>query len=489
MTNNTQKLTGEQWGLTLTQLQKFGTKVKSKYPLYKELSPSEVSRRILDKYPSYVEIIKKEEAEPEIVDKFLEGHKVIKGISNFLGTTGVGKGLAQGIFYLFTPEGKELAKDVKSGKLDKKYLNDVMGEIATPKEIVGSAIQTGVTAATAGIGKMGTGIKGLAKAAGVGTALSGTSAIGKGLEENKTVSKAITGAIPSAIIGGVLFSGSYLVGRGLEKMTKSAPNRLYKAAIKQSPQDLKKEILNKSPELSKQLLEKGIKGNDNKILSQSVVALNNMEKQISGELKNVGTKTVDTKKIASSLDDLIAKYKNVFGDDGAKAITEIKDNVISKKTLNISDALKLKRDIYSLLSDNAFNIDATLSQKAGASRIVGNALMSEISKQSPVIGKITKDQQMWLRTLNAIAGKLPAEQRSNIISLSDAVLAGWAIGGGRVGGLVGAAGKKVFQTTTFQTNLGFVLDRIGKGLDKLPTDTAGKISKEAVINLLKNLNK
>ena len=88
--------------------------------------------------------------QPETKDTFLEGHKVLKGISDFVGTTGLGRGIAQGIFLKFTNEGKNLLKLVEQGQLKEADVEKIIGKTATTKEILGSAAQTALTAVAFG---------------------------------------------------------------------------------------------------------------------------------------------------------------------------------------------------------------------------------------------------------------------------------------------------------------------------------------------------
>ena len=100
------------------------------------------------------------------------------------------------------------------------------------------------------------------------------------------------------------------------------------------------------------------------------------------------------------------------------------------------------------------------------------------------LASLTKDQQMWLRASHAIEGKLAASRKLNIIGLSDTILSGASAAGGNVAGLLGGLGRRVFETTGVKTNIAVLLDR----LSGLKTNSLGLVSKEAVINLLKDFN-
>src|SRR5947207_2481846 len=74
---------------------------------------------------------------------FLGGHPILKGVSDFLGLTGLGKGISQAIFFNLTPEGRWINDQLKQGKISPDELNYITGGgVATNKEVLGSAAQT-----------------------------------------------------------------------------------------------------------------------------------------------------------------------------------------------------------------------------------------------------------------------------------------------------------------------------------------------------------
>ena len=341
--------------------------------------------------------------------------------------------------------------------------------------------QLGATIATAALPVA----KSLKVAVGAGTLLGGTGAIGKGLSEGQTLPQAAKGAVIPAALSGTFFGIGYGVGKSAGAITKKSPEALYQSAIKQSKQDLMKEITGRAPELSKQLIERGVRGTDNKIYSQAITGLVESEKQIDKiALGQAGQQTIQTTQITSSLDDLIRRSQNVFGSEGSAGIETVKQNILNKgNTITVADALRLKRDIYKELSKSAFNVDASLSNQSEALRAVAGSLADEIAKTSVEIGALTKSQQMWIRTAKAIEGKA-GMARNNIIGLSDTILGAASVATGNIASLIPAVGRRVFETTRAKTNVAVLLDRIGK----IPTDNAGKIAKTTIVNLLKQLN-
>ena len=160
-------------------IEEFGKTIKAKYPQYNDLPDADLGQRMLAKYPQYKDLVKGPPASPK-ADAFLAGHPVLKGISDFVGTTNLGKGIAQGIFLKFTPEGKNLLKLMGQGQVKQEEIEDIIGKAPTTKQIIGSALQTGLTALSAGslpgakIGKIPGLTKGVPFASTVSSALGGT---------------------------------------------------------------------------------------------------------------------------------------------------------------------------------------------------------------------------------------------------------------------------------------------------------------------------
>lgn len=123
-------------------IEEFGKQIKTKYPQYSDMTDGDIGQKMLTKYPQYNDMINKN---PEIADTFLKGHGILKGISDLVGATGLGKGIAQGIFLRFTPEGKDVMKRIESGEMKYSDLENIIGKGVTNKEIIGGGVQTGTS--------------------------------------------------------------------------------------------------------------------------------------------------------------------------------------------------------------------------------------------------------------------------------------------------------------------------------------------------------
>lgn len=129
-------------------IDEFGQQIKAKYPQYKDLPDAEVGQKMLAKYPQYKTVLTQDK--PVETDAFLSGHPILKGISDLVGTTGLAKGVAQGIFLKYTPEGQNLLKLISQGQVKQEDVEKIIGKSATTREILGSAAQTAFTIASFG---------------------------------------------------------------------------------------------------------------------------------------------------------------------------------------------------------------------------------------------------------------------------------------------------------------------------------------------------
>lgn len=293
---------------------------------------------------------------PEVTKKFLEGHGVLKGISDFIGTTGLGKGLAQGIFLKFTPEGKDILKRIENGEMQYSDLENIIGKGVTNKEIIGSGIQT--AASFTGLGKA---LPSIAGRIGVGTAVGTGIGAGGALQQNQDT----TGVLKSAAIGGAVGFGVSGVFEGVGAiLRKTVGNKFFKNTYNKELQPPKKELA--------QSIEKGFKtfGEDVRGLKNPngtpvyQGTYNTMMNQAKTELQTKGTQLSDLLKNIDSTQGVVLKREQVF--KGIKKVMEdnygkLSDAQIKQirfeisrmpKTFNLTGLEKIKRMYDNLIPDS-----------------------------------------------------------------------------------------------------------------------------------------
>lgn len=192
-------------------------------------------------------------------DTFLQGHPVLKFASDLLGTTGLGKGISQGIFLRFTPEGKDIQKQIEQGKMKYSDLENIIGKGVTNKEILGSAAQTALSFVASGTSPMtsgktivGQGAKTFLKTA--GTQALKTGAVGAGLGTTGALAQNKT--LPEALKSGAVGFGIGATGSSLVSFLKgglSQVPRLLSYTSDVPPKVLERQFLN--PEISAQAVK------------------------------------------------------------------------------------------------------------------------------------------------------------------------------------------------------------------------------------------
>lgn len=218
----------------------FGQQIKAKYPQYADIPDAELGQKMLAKYPQYGDLVKTD-APSEATDTFLQGHPVLRAISDFVGVTGLAKGATQAIFLNFTKEGKDTLKMLEEGKITPQQFDDIVGGgLATPKEVIGSAVQTAGTIALAGVSPLtsgktvvGQGAKTFFQTAGkqalkTGAVVGGMSAAeeyGKGGSAGE-----IAGAGATGFGFGAALSGGVSLAKGLIAQTPKVMSKLFQSA-------------------------------------------------------------------------------------------------------------------------------------------------------------------------------------------------------------------------------------------------------------------
>jgi len=320
-------------------------------------------------------------------------------------------------------------------------------------------------------------------------------AVGLGTEISKgerSITKAAIKAIPTALITGTFFAVGYSIARGFRALTQKAPEALMKRALKQSPADLRKEVNKLAPNLRRQLIDRGVKGSEAKIASTAEQGVAATERKLNTLVKdpNIRNKTFRVQQFADSLDKLRARVVEVHGKGAAQNIDDYIENVLLRKgkiipggagarEITIERSLALKRAIYQELSSPSFNANANLSEKSEMLRIIARELGKAQKEAAPALKEVIENQQMWIRTAQAMEGKIASEGRTSFIGLHESILAA----GGDPASIGAAFGRRVFETTGIQSRLAVGLSQ----LDKIDFTGPAGVTRTAVALLLNRL--
>jgi hypothetical protein len=376
---------------------------------------------------------------------------------------------------------------------DKQGFSDLASRSAPIKKVSGDLLGIGATLGGAALPGTGSVVKNALQLGALGAA----SGAGGAMSADKN-----SGDIfKSALISGTIGAGVSLVASGAGKLastiTKKAPAKIYNTAIKTPLQETKKAILYKGETLGEELIKRGVKGNDDKLFTYAIKQVEGNENRLQEILKK-SKQTLSRAELEPYLDDLISTKQATPG--LAEDVDKIR-NVLKEfpEQIPIAEANQIKRNLYRALDDVAFKVDPSLSTKKEAMKAVARGIKTEIENKTAgeagegVVRGINKELQVFGSLKNRALDKIARANKNNLIGLGDLGRAaiGGVVGGATTGDFKGAvtgaalglAGKTAGSTLA-KTNVAVRLSQLGKVIDKLPIDNAGRISKTALITLI-----
>lgn len=369
-------------------------------------------------------------------------------------------------------------------------IRDIGTDNLTNKEFLGSAAMVGLNVLGGStLSKGGSFTRQVVKAApstilrqtGKGAALGGAYGAANAVREDKPVLPAL---ITGMALGGATSFVFSTAAKAISSALSKGPQSQMAKVLRQGKADLAAEEAGRKPNLSQQMIEKGVRGSDEKIITDGTTKLINLEKNIQATLERNKNTAINTVDLVRSLDDMVRRKRNIFGQAGVNAINEFKKNLMAKgEKIGVIEANQLKRDIYKELSDAAFNKE-TLPQGKEMLRTIASQLRSSIAKAVPSVARLTKDQQFYIRMLDNIESRMRGMQKLNELGLSDTIFAATAIGTGEPTALAAGLIKRGVERTTFRTNSAVALNKINDLVKNLPTDSAGRVSKQVLMNLI-----
>jgi len=380
-----------------------------------------------------------------------KAERSLKGIGNFLGVTGLAKGITQAIF-LRTQAGKQTLRLFEEGKISQaEFENIIGGDIAKPSEVIGSAANTVLTIATAG---------GLGTAGGLARRTAVTAALGAGFGaagELEATGK-ITGK--GALTGAAFGAAIPLVGAGVKGLvntiTQKLPKRLVGSAF--------------GKEIEQKKLTEFV------IRNKKIGSLDKLFKQSSNEINKLGDdvqKLLGKARGTISLNDVVnsvVKDKNLAGaaigpDEVARIVNKLAPQgkgLLAKGNLTPADANKLRSLIDKTLGDRGF-VATQLPFNKDVLKSFTNTLRNKVKSSVPQTKPIFSEMAKEIRFRNILEKKIPTEAGKQILTVGDFVVGG---AGGAIGGIPGAAvgvfGRRIVGGPTAKVGAAVALERLGR---------------------------
>lgn len=382
--------------------QELGQKVKEKYPQYANMADEKVGELVAKKYPQYGNMItdQKEPAEKKNDKSFIEK------TGDFLGIGDFGRGIGQSVFqstdeasglenkkYLFDIDKatkklsdpnlseerkakyKELLEGINQGKADS---GEILTGGLTNKQVLGSAAQTALNVATAGLANPSSLVGKVAQNAALAGGFGAANAYGEG----KHASEIFKAAGQSAALGAGIVGAGSLIG----KSAKAVAPKLLGFTSKVSDVAIT-EAMNKPGIVSKARKA----GDIAEIRSQAVQAVKQLKRAI-GETYNESLSKLPakpvaqkelTKTLADNFIDIANEFKiSDFGRQGEKVLGFGKSSIINKSE---QKALQSAYDTINSWADFTPEGLNSLLQRVSALRKFESGGMT---KKSAILGKI-----------------------------------------------------------------------------------------------------
>lgn len=375
--------------------------------------------------------------------------------------------------------GTQIAK-----KITPKDARQFVAPGPTKREVLGDVVRTAATVSPLKVPAAGTILGKAAQFGGISAAAGAGEALRRGKTNEQVAMDAFISGITGATIGGTIG----IVGKGLKAIATQAPKQIFDNALKVST---KVKIAGKSP--SGGLIEKGIWGNLGTIYGQAKKGAEETNKIISSKMVNSSEMIKSSEIIRNATNNLSKTFGKAYSSkDLLQAVKNTPIDILKKnKTVPIQDANALRQQLDSIL-DTFFLREKPAPLSKEATGAVANELRRTVQTLSGT-QKEFSDLSLYVRALKsanrAIEGSRLGPGLIDVISGTGGFVTGFATGEeglgsrlkrGAIGLGVGVGLERGVRSAGLQTGVAQIINK----LNKLSTDTAGKISKTAVLKLL-----
>jgi hypothetical protein len=354
-------------------------------------------------------------------------------------------------------------------------LNQSLTEVTpTAKQVAGSVLETGVTLATLGMGG-GKLLPTMAKVAGAG-AVSGA---GSGLQENKSTE----GVLRQAFTTGLTSVATYGVIAGISKLGKMALEKL--------PKKVYSSIANLDAETANTLMNEKQIGTLGKLNAISDSEIGKLNETIASKIETKNGKINTSKFLQGIKGEIMSKWQGATEKQVDAAIKRFKvAPLLEKNSIDFKVADNIRQGLGTELRTVWRMEDPKFTESVG--KKLWQGLVNVIR---PATDTTVEFNRLASYTKAAIkTSKILNNQESKFgLKLSDLMLGGAELATGNpIGAVVTVAAKKALTSTIGKTTTAVGLNEVNKFIDKIPAkyfDTAGKISRTALIRALSEITK
>jgi hypothetical protein len=454
----------------------FAAQIKAKYPQYASVDNATLTQKMVTKYPQYadkVDVAPAAAAQPPsllkrasdfITSNNLPGAQLGTALSNSF--NGIIQSVKQRSFEPLLQAGDE------NNKLYPKVAGDAVRSAVLPASLVVPGAATVVGSA--------------AQFGGLGAAQSGAESLAQGNDYKQAAIDAFKGGLTGAAVGGA----AKLAGNLFSKLTARTPEALYNNALKVTQ---KIKMAGQSPAAF--LADHGTWGSLGSFSKAAQEGMDTADTAIAAKLKGappIPTSTVLQQAVDALKKSVGSQYTQKQLEDEVLKLPVAK--LFEGESIPAEEANVLRKQVDKMLGDRFFQSGSASPLSKEALGAVNTALRNTVKTSSGTEAEFAQLSQ-WVRTHKAVQRAIGLADSKYGLGLYDMLSgAGGAIIGGlggdgdigtrlknaAVGGVTGLAVERGLNSPAVKTGMAQLL----KSATKIPTDTAGKISKAAVTELI-----
>lgn len=479
----------------------FAESIKKKYPQYAGVDNATLTQKMLAKYPQYQSKVTTAPTAPQAPDNrdFLQKATDVVKHSPFSIAVPLGEAVGRSV--------GAIGESIKQHSLD-PLLKAGEANNANYGKVVGSAIgSAALPASLAASGGASSILNSVPRAAPIASALSkkpvldaalglgGLAAVSGGAEslaEGNDLKTAAIDSFKSGLTGAAIGGAVKVAGNAVQKVTQNAPDHLYNNSLKVLQ---KIKTAGKSP--ADFLKQEGVWGNlgtFKKAAQEGMAAENAAIKAKVAKLSGGATYNEIRK---SAITSLKGQLGNLYSD---KQIAQMVDDVpVAKlkqgKIVNWNTLDDVRSSLGSLIGDGKW-LSANPTEKVKASQAVYRAMAGLLQKTSGTEAEFARYSK-WIQTNKVVDRAIGLADSKYGLGLYDAIsgTGGAVVGFGSgddvgerlknaaIGGATGLAIERGINSPAIKTGVAQVLTHIGD----LPTDSLGRVSRAAVVDLIGRL--
>lgn len=454
--------------------QEFAAKIKSKYPQYKDVDDVELAQKVVAKYPVYASQVKFEQPTRSLTDKLLD-NPITRGIQSIFPGKKLGEAIGSSVVGF-----KELAK---GNTENAQALSDEINK--NVPSIAGDTVAAAALPASLAAGGTGSIVKNMAQFGGI----SAVAGAGESLAEGNTIKQSAIDAFQSGLTGAAVSGALGVVGKAVNKFVEKAPESIYNNAIRVTQRIKSKPGKNPVPEL----LKDGTWGSLGSIKKTAEEGIAQSKAAITAKVAKVPGGATYGEIRQAAIADLKKGMGNLYSDaEIAAMVDKVPVAALKKKgLLKWSDIDAVRSQLGSLVGDNKWMM-ANPTENVKASQAVYRAMASLLQKTTNTAKEFATESK-YIQTKKIVDRAIDIADSKYGLGFKDLVSFGvgtvtGAASGDSVGEkfknslLFGAGALTAERIATSPKILTGIATALNK-LKSLPTDSAGNISRAALMRL------